>query len=264
MKILSKKNSTYILLISLVTYLIAYYVSILAHEWGHGTAAWLLGQKTSPFDVYYGGWALLHVDENVNYNWLLATHQGSAAAIIGISGISVSIILLLLSFILLNCSKIQNNPIIFILFYWFVAINIVPALQYFTFTTFSSEGDVGRFTHGLHISPWWIFIPGTILVIIALWRIFKIEAPRAYAVIPIKSLWGQRLFLLATLSIIFLFIYTHGYNPITDKGTNLPSKVLAIVSIFLVLLLFFVCNPSRDWVKIKIENYRKFLLQQHK
>lgn len=41
----------------------------------------------------------------------------------------------------------------------------------------------------------------------------------------------------------------HDKNPITDKGTSLPSKILAIISLLLVPLLFIVCNPSRDWVK---------------
>ena len=260
----SKMNSKltrrplYIFFISIVTYMIAYYACILLHEWmGHGLAAWLLGQKSSPFDITYGGWALFHVDENVDYNMLEATNQHISAAIIAINAVIVTSLLLVVSLILLPRSKIQKHTFIFTLLYWALVINVIPLLQYFTLTAFSNEGDVGHFTHGLNISPWWIFIPGTIAVILALWRIFSIEIIRAYAVIPINNLWGRRLFLSVTLFTIFLFIYAHGYNPLTDTGTNLPSKILAVISILVAPILFLICDPSRNWVKTALRKFRK-------
>lgn len=255
----AQKHPIIIFLINVIAIILAYYVSILLHEWGHGTAAWLLGQKTSPFDVYYGGWALLHVDENVNYSQLLATHQGITAALIGVAGFTVSLLLAVFSFILLNCQSMQKNVIAFTLSYWFLIINLVPLFQYIPLTTFSAEGDIGRFIHGLNLSPWLVFIPGTVLMIFALWRLFSKEIPRAYAVIPINSLGAKRIFLLVSLIILFLLIYTHGYNPITDRGTNLYSKILAVISILLVPVLFYVCDPTRQWVKTRIATYNSFL-----
>ncbi len=74
----------------------SYYISILLHEWGHGTVAWLYGLKSSPFDVTYGSWALLpNIDEHVNYASLLAASRGVAAALIGIAGFTVSLLLLI-------------------------------------------------------------------------------------------------------------------------------------------------------------------------
>lgn len=197
--------------------------------------------KKSPFDVYYGGWGLLHVDENINYSQLLSHHQGITAALIGIAGCTVSALL----------------AILFILSYWFLIINMVPLFQYIPLTTFSTQGDIGRFVHGLNISPWWVFIPGSLLIVIALWRIFSLEIPRAYAVIPLKTIGAQRVFLLTSLGIIFLLIYTHGYNPVTDKGSSLYQKILSIASVLLVPILFFICNPSRNWVKNRFLYYSK-------
>jgi hypothetical protein len=251
-----QKTPLFVLFVSVATFIVAYYLCILLHEWGHGTAAWFFGQKNSPFDIYYGGLALLHVDENVDYAKLLAANKGWEGAIIGISGITVSAILFVISLICMARSSVQKNIILFSLLYWALVLNMVPLLQYLSLTTFSSGGDVGQFTHGLNISPWWIFIPGTITVIVALRHIFRVEVPRAYAVIPVRSLWGRRLFLLATLVVIFLLIYTHGYNPLTDKGTNLPSKLLAVFSLLLVPILFFVCDPSRTWVKSAVQSYK--------
>jgi hypothetical protein len=251
-----KSHPLYVFFITVITFIAAYYTCILLHEWmGHGLAAWLFGEKSSPFDIYYGGWALLHVDENVDYTKLMAASQNVEAAIIGINGTVVTGLLFTLSLILLPRASIQKNTVLFTFLYWVLIICMVPLLQYFTLTTFSNEGDVGRFTHGLNISPWWVFIPGTMVVIAALWRIFKVEVPRAYAVIPINGLWARRFVLFFSLFVIFLMIYTHGYNPLTATGTNLPSKLLVVLSMLLVPILMFFCDPSRSWVKKAVAKY---------
>lgn len=155
-----EKDSISIFLINVAAIIVAYYASILLHEWGHGTAAWLCGIKSSPFDVQYGGWFLMNVDEHVNYTALLNSGRGVTAALIGIAGVSVSFILTIASFILLNSKRWKQSIIKFIFVYWFLITNMVPLVQYFTISTFSVEGDVGRFIHGLNLSAWWIFIPG--------------------------------------------------------------------------------------------------------
>lgn len=238
-----KKNTFAILLINAVAIIIAYYLSLLLHEWGHGTIAWLYGVKKTPFDIQYGGWFLLNADENVNYNDLINSGRGVTAALISIAGVCVSFIYVIVCFILLNCKNIQSSKAKFIVTYWFLIINMIPLVQYFTISAFSFQGDVGRFVNGLNISPWEVFIPGTIFIIAAMSRILKIEIPKSYVVIPIKTLFGQRIFLLLTLCIIFLLIYTHGYNPITDKSMNLFGKILAILSVVLVPALFVLFNP---------------------
>lgn len=246
----SSRNPLSTFFIVALAFIAAYYVCILLHEWlGHGLAAWLLGEKSSPFNIYYGGWGLLHVDENVDYVQLIAVGKGTSAAIIAINGIVVTGLLFILGLFLIRLQSIQRNTVIYSFIFWSLVINIVPLLQYFTLTAFSNEGDVGHFTHGLNFSPWWIFIPGTVVVICALWRIFRIEVPRAYAVIPIKNAWGRRMLLAFTLFVIFIMIYTHGYNPLTDTGTNLASKLLVGFSISLAPILFILCDPPRDWVK---------------
>jgi len=196
---------------------------------------------------------LLHVDENVPYNQILAAGRGGVAALIGIAGVSVSILLFVLSWI--GLSKIKHSVTAYSFFYWFAVLNMVPIFQYLTVQTFSMQGDVGRFTHGLAISPWWVFIPGTVFVSFALYRFFRYVVPRSYALISIQKLWVQRIFLLATLSIMFLLIYTHGYNPLSDKGMPAIGKIFSILSLLLVPILFLLCNPSKQWVKREIEKW---------
>lgn len=251
-----KSNPVVIFLMNVIAIIVAYYVSILLHEWGHGTVAWLCGAKSSPFNIQYGGWFLMNADENVNYASLIDSGRGVAAALIGIAGATVSFIFVVISFILLNCKHFRHHSIKFTFAYWFLIINMVPMVQYLSISVFSSEGDTGRFVHGLNISPWWLFVPGTLFIIFAIGRILKIEIIKAYTIIPIKSVLGQTIFLLATLGLMFLFIYSHGYNPLTDKGISTLSRIFAVISIVFVPMLFVICNPLRHWVRKAVITYK--------
>jgi len=154
MKRILKRHRFSLLAITLFSITIAYYLTVLLHEWGHGTTAWLLNQKSSPLDIYYGhSWYLSNVDEKVDYNTLLATGYGLTAALIGVSGVGVDIIMVILCLSLLRKSSVQKSTLWFSFFYWFLIFNMVPIFQYVPLTTFSVEGDIGRFVHGLNISP---------------------------------------------------------------------------------------------------------------
>jgi hypothetical protein len=241
------KESYSKILITVLSIVASYYIAVLLHEWGHGTMAWIFGYKETPFDVEYGGWLLQHVDEAVPYEQILAAKKGVAAALIGIAGVTTSCVLFVLSLVALK--KIKQNLWLYSFFYWFAIVNMVPIFQYLTVMTFSTKGDVGRFTQGLHISPWWVFIPGTIFVCLALYRIFWFEVPKAYAFIGVKKLGAQRVFLFLSLYIVFLLIYTGRYNPLSDPGMPTSGKIFAVLSFLLVPVLFFICNPSLKWVK---------------
>lgn len=249
-----KTNPCLTLLKNLTAIIIAYYVSLLLHEWGHGFMAWLYGVKTSPFDVQYGGYLLQNADENVDYVGLMASGRNMVSALIAIAGPIVSLTILIIALSILYSNKINNKPLTFTLIYWLLIMNMVPSIQYLSVSPFASGGDTGHFAQGLNFSPWWIFIPGTIFIIFILSIILKNIIPKACAIIPIKSLLGQNLFLLTSLFVMFLFIYTHGYNPLTDKGVNSFTKVMVVISICLVPILFIICNPARDWVKKSILN----------
>ena len=96
------------------------------------------------------------------------------------------------------------------------------------------------------------------------WKILKVEMIRAYVFIPIKNVFIQNIFLLSTLSIMFLFIYTHSYNPLADKGIDLFGKVLVMLSIILVPVLFILCNPIQTWVRQSIDLMRSLQAMESK
>ena len=232
---------------------LVYYAIVLLHEWGHGTTSWLFGYKPNPFAIRYGGCFLLHTDEAVPYDDILAAGHGLQAALIGISGFTVTTLLFLFSLFSLNRRYGIRNPWVLSVFFWSCVLNMMAIFGYIPLDTFSTEGDIGRFVHGLAISPWLVFIPGSILVSICLYRLLRYVMIRVYVFAPIRTTAGRRVLLGGSLSIIFLLLYTHGYNPFTDAGTNTFSKILAGLSILLVPLLYIVCNPSRKWVRRAVE-----------
>lgn len=101
-----------------VTLLLGYYVIVLLHEYGHGTTAWLLGYKSNPFEIQYGGWLLLDVDEAVPYDSIIEQGHGTQAALIGISGYAMNIVLLLVSVFALSRRQVTGSPWFLAAFYW--------------------------------------------------------------------------------------------------------------------------------------------------
>ncbi len=248
-----ERKSLTVFLALVISLPLVYYAIVLLHEWGHGTTAWLFGYKPSPFTIRYGGCFLLHADEAVPYDDILAAGQGLRAALIGISGFTVTAILFFFSLFSLNRRYGVRNPWVLSAFFWSCVLNMMAIFGYIPLDTFSSEGDIGRFVHGLGISPWLVFIPGTILVFMCLYRLLRYTMIRIYVFAPIRTTAGRRVLLGGSLCIIFLLLYTHGYNPFTDEGTNTFSKILAGLSILLAPVLYIVCNPSREWVRRAVE-----------
>ena len=246
-----------VLLALAVTLPVVYYPTVLFHEWGHGTTAWLFGCKASPFDVRYGGWLLLHCDEAVPYDRLLATGHGIQAALIGISGFTVTTALFVLSLLLLRTRFGVRSVWALSALYWFCVLNLMAIFGYIPLNTFSRHGDIGRFVHGLDISPWVVFVPGTILVALCLCRLLRHETVKVYVFAPIRTLAMRRVLLGVSLALIFYLLYTHGYNPLTDPGTSPINKAVAWGSLLLGPILFVVCDPSRKWVWRMEKRYRE-------
>jgi len=224
--------------------IVSYYLCVLPHEWSHGLIAWLLGFKTSPFHVRYGGLLLLHCDESVPYDKILASGLGTQAALIGIAGITYNAFMVLLSFLCLNWNEVNNRPIAHRFFYWFATFNLCPIIGYIPNGTFSTEGDVGRFVTGLHISPWFIFIPGTFLVSYLVFNLLGKKLYQLFKFLNISNIIIQRCYLWFSIFVLFFLIYTHGYNPVSDSGASLLSKVIAVITLIIAFLLIYVFDPA--------------------
>lgn len=234
----SKRKPTVVLFITLFSIILVYYTIILLHEWGHGTAAWIFGYNRTPFDIEYGGWFLLHVDEGVHYDDILAANHGVQAALIGIAGYTVNIIIFLVSIFLMNRDVIKKSAWALSLCYWSAVFNMLAIWGYTPMYSFSIKGDIGRFVHGLQISPWWIFIPGTLFAVVGIYRLLKCEIIKMYALLPIRTLAMQRIYLLTSLGIIFLFFTFRSFSRI--PAWEIIANYETWFRIALVAILFFI------------------------
>lgn len=61
--------------------------------------------------------------------------------------------------------------------YWFVVVNLMELISYVVMRPFAAGGDTFHFNHGLALSPWLLFIVGTLLVLVALTVLFTKSCP---------------------------------------------------------------------------------------
>lgn len=227
-------------LVTLITLFITRHLMVLLHEWTHSTTAWLFGCKGNPFDIHYGGWSLMQVDENVDYKMLFSTNQGIKASIIAISALITNALLFILSLILLSRKTIQHRKWIFLFFYWFAIMNIGELYSYIPIRTFViNRGDIGHFTHGLNLSPWIVFLPGILLVSFGLWYILKRETPRFYHIMSLSGVLWQRIHLVLLIFVIFFWF---GSSAFYDYGSYSVWSIWSLISVLIGIVVFIACN----------------------
>ena len=253
MKLLSLPRFIVFTLINLI---LAYYIAVLLHEYGHATAAWIFGYKDSPFDIQYGSWYLVPISENVDFNKIISLGHPYHAAIIGISGISTTILLFLICLYFLKQKFVLKNSYLVNFFFFVAAIDLMDILAYIPNRTFTGTGgniiipgDIGEFLHGFNISPLWIFIPGILLVTLTFYLFYKYELIKVFSLIP-KSQFVQRIVLWITFWPSIL-MYAYWIPPTEYKVLSYISN---IYSIALILLILITCDPSRAWVKKAVTN----------
>lgn len=252
---IKERNPLMVFLVVALTLPLMYYVVVLFHEWGHGLTSWILGYKSSPFDIHYGGWLVLHCDEAVPYDSILKAGHGLQAALIGISGFTVNTVMFFLSLFLFTKRFVTRSLFMLCILLWSCVLNMMAIFGYVPLDTFTKWGDIGRFVHGLNISPWLVFIPGSIMVAFCLYTLFRKVIIKFYVLAPIKTTRMRRILLGVSLFLIFLFLYTRGYNPLSDIDSTTFNKILAALSILMFPLLMLICDPSRKWVEQTAKKY---------
>lgn len=68
------KKQAKLITLTILFFFLSHYLSVFAHEYAHAVTAWLLGYKSNPLDLNYGGTSpanlllLMSIDQNVNNN----------------------------------------------------------------------------------------------------------------------------------------------------------------------------------------------------
>lgn len=165
-------------LVTILLYFALQTIVVIAHEYAHSIAAWLLGYTATPLTVVWGnpitirGW-----DERVPYDQVFRSPGHPAEAVIG--GIPLFMHAV---FAALGLSLLQRLPtrrkLIFYVVYLFVVVNLTELVAYILMRPFAGSGDTGRFNEGLRLSPWPLFVVGTVLLALAFRVLVRSVMPR--------------------------------------------------------------------------------------
>ncbi|TAL59795.1 MAG: hypothetical protein EPN84_10580 [Legionella sp.] len=226
-------------LLNILMVLIAFDSTILIHEWTHGFVAWLNGVKPNPFDIYYGDWTLLNVDEAVDYKSLINAKRNWAVAFIAITPITINLLLSLYCFQLLKKPAIQTKKWLYRFCLWFSAFNLSEFFSYVPIRTFTTHADVFNFNYALNCSPWIIGLIGGFISVALIGYFFIKILPMSYYVLNITKLWHRLIYLSAML---LVFFFLGGYRGAYHYGS--VSATMGIISLILIPIVFILCFPS--------------------
>jgi hypothetical protein len=194
------------IVITIVTFVILQPVTIVMHEFVHSTSASLLGYMPSPLSIVWGnpvtmrGW-----DEGVPYDQLFPSSGNPAEAIIGGSPLVFHTIVVTVGLVLLQQSWMTKKKWLFHTLYWFVIVNLMELISYIVMRPFASGGDTGHINHGLALSPWILFVSGTLLIMFALYVLFRKIMPLLCNVIAPGNRLTYWTILVMTAFILFLW-----------------------------------------------------------
>ena len=193
----------------IATFIVLQAVVILMHEFTHSTVAWLLGHMKNPFDIVWGnpltmsGW-----DEGVGYRRLFASGHRIAAAIIGVSPLVMHAAVVVTGLVLMRREALAERKVLFHILFWFVVAHFMELIAYIVMRPFAAHGDTGNFNRGLEISPWFLFIAGSLAILAGLRVLFGEVLPRMNAVFA----GGNRplAWVILLLTAFFLFLWGSG------------------------------------------------------
>ncbi len=167
------------MLLAVVLYFAAQTVIVILHKHAHSTAAWLLGYTPTPFTVVWGNpLTILGWDEGVPYDELFRSPGHPAEAVIGGTPLLMHSLFAAFGLYFLQRPLLTRRKLTFYAVYWFVVANLTELVAYIFMRPFAGSGDTGRFNEGLKLSPWLLFLVGSVLLIFALWTLHRRVMPR--------------------------------------------------------------------------------------
>ncbi len=235
--------------------LVSHYLAVFPHEYAHSFTAWLLGFKSNPLAIDYGGssWKnlllLLNIDENVNYSFIFDQGKGYAAALIAFAGPGIGNgVFYVLSLLWLKNDKVKNKIYLYYFIFWFNFMNLANFYDYVPIRTFSTKGDIGHLTQGLNISPWYIYVIFGYLVILLLWHFYTRTLICAFSVLKLSATTSRAALVILCTSIMFGYF---GLPGLFNYGEI--SYFLSATSVFAIPGIITACWPTRVWVRRQLE-----------
>lgn len=231
-------------IVVIMTFVALQSIVVVMHEFTHSTVAWLLGCMQNPLDIVWGnplmmtGW-----DEGVHYSKLFPSGHNVAEAIIGGSPLVLHTTIVTLGFFFLNRPWRNEKKWLYHTIYWFIIANFMELIAYIVMRPFASGGDTGHFNRGLGLSPWFLFVVGTLLILVGLYILFWKILPRMYATFAQGNRLTEWMILLMTA--FFLFLWGSGIRVVFYIYPD-PQWMFGLIGFATFGAALVVCNPSRD------------------
>ncbi|MBN1553515.1 MAG: hypothetical protein JXA11_02130 [Phycisphaerae bacterium] len=231
-------------LIMIATFLVLQFAVILLHEFTHSTTAWLLGDTTGPFDIVRGnplmmtGW-----DEGVHYSRLFPSGGHVEEAMIGGGPLLVHMVIIALGMFALQIKWVIARKWLFHGLYWFVLANFMELIAYVVMRPFSAGGDTGHFNRGLGLSPWILFVVGTVLVLLGVYILFRNILPVMYTLFARGSRLTEWAILL--FSAFVLFLWGSGLRVVCYVYPD-PQWMFGLSGFAAFGAVLFLCRPGGE------------------
>ena len=235
------KETIIYLIIIVVSFLALQSIVVVMHEFTHSTVAWLLGYKESPLGIVWGnpltmtGW-----DEGVSYHKNFSQIHSPYESVIGFSPIVVHSTIIILGLVLLQRKWLQEKKWFFHILYWFVIANFMEFIAYIPMRTFADNGDVGHLNHGLNLSPWFVFIIGSMAALAGVYILFTKILPQMLAIFA----QGNRLtqWMILIMSAFILFIWGSGLRVVLFVYPD-PQWMLGLIGFAAFGTVLVTCRP---------------------
>jgi hypothetical protein len=231
------------LAILIPSFLLLQALLIIMHEFTHSTVAWLLDDMHSPLDIIWGnpvmmtGW-----DEGVGYKKLFAGGHDRAAAIIGVSPLIMHSMVSGIGIILMLQKWMLGKKWLFHAVFWFTIANLMELIAYILMRGFAAHGDTGNFNHGMGISPWYLFIGGSLALAVGLYFLYGKVLPRLCSVIAPDNRMLQ--WTILAMSAFILFFWGSGIRVMVYVYPD-PQWALGLLGFPAFALVIYLYKPAK-------------------
>ncbi|MFB2598980.1 hypothetical protein ACEXQE_14410 [Herbiconiux sp. P17] len=216
--------------------LLTHYLAAIPHEFTHSFVAWMLGIKSDPLVITWGGDSianillLIDIDEHVDYKTALADGRFAAVAITALAGpLLANGGLYLIWRWVIGRAAVRARPVLSYVVFWLLVMNLANIWCYIPMRAFASNGDFVHFIWATNASPWLMYIIVGYLVVWGLFDFYRRVLPCTLEAATVTPRPARAIVLIVATAVIF------GYFAIPGFVESDPvSQVIAGTSVLLI------------------------------
>jgi hypothetical protein len=229
-------------LITFFLVLFTHAIAFLLHEYSHSFLAWILGFKANPLALDYGHPTLKNivllsdVEENVDYDKIIAGGNGIWGGIIALAGAGVGNgLLYFLCYWLTNFNSIKANHWATSFLYWLSLMGAANLLSYAPLRVITTHGDMAIAARCFGISTWLLFPFVTLGAFYLMYHFFFKMFPKVHGQVVSNSANNLVFMISATSYWYFGFFGSDGttFLPIIFRFFFIPFSAMFLASRYL-------------------------------